>query len=136
MEKRPRGVWVISLFMFISAAYTLLSFYLIFSGVISLDQTGQAYFDSLGTIDWLGSVSIGVLNLAAAISLFMLRKISVNLFITAFVLNMLMTVMQAVRTSFTEVLGGSGIIGVLVGLAIMLAIIAYTRRLAKQGTLH
>lgn len=135
MNKRPALVWVISVFLFLAAAWTLFSFYLVFSGVVPLDAASQAYFASIGFFDWLVTGAIFALNLSAAISLLMLRKIAVNLFIGAFAINILSTVVTAFRTNWTEALGGSGLFGVLIGWGIALAIIFYARDLAKKGIL-
>lgn len=136
MNKRPTLVWVISIFLFLSAAWTLFSFFLIFSGAVPLDAASQAYFASIGFFDWLVTGAIFALNLSAAIALFMLRKVAVNLFIGAFAINILSTVVTVFRTNWTEALGSSGLLGVLIGWGIALAIIFYARSLAQKGVLH
>lgn len=92
--RRPVGVWVISIFYVISAGWTLLSFVLVLTGTITLNEAQRVYFASLGIVDWLLSLGIGVLGITAAVSLFLLRRVTVPLFATALVLNIVLTVFQ------------------------------------------
>ena len=48
--KRPVWVWLISAFFILSAGWTLLSSYLLFSGSIPITDEQRAYFDSLSSI--------------------------------------------------------------------------------------
>ena len=122
--------------MFLSAAWSLFSFYLIFGGVVPLDAASQAYFASIGILDWLITGAILALNLAGAVALFMLRKLAVNLFIGAFAFNILSVVMAILQTSWAKVMGSDGLIGVAFGWALAIAIILYARNLAQKGVLH
>ena len=134
-KKRPIWAWIISIFYLLSAGYTLLSFFLIFSGIISVNEAQQVYFASLGIIDWLSTLLIAVFGLAAAISLFLMRRVSVILFSIALGLNIVFTIIQALRTNWAEALGGPGLIGTLIGWVIIVVIILYARNLAKKGIL-
>jgi hypothetical protein len=71
--------------------WTLLSFVLIHAGAIPLNAAQIAYFDSLGTLDYVFSVGIGLANFLGAISLFLLRRMAFHLFASALVANLLMT---------------------------------------------
>lgn len=136
MKKRPIGVWTISLFVLLSAIYTLFSLFLVFSGAVPLSPAEQSYFASLGIFDWLLSVAIGVTNIAAAIALLMLRKVALHLFVTAAGFNILSAVTQIFRTDVLEVLEGYGLISAASGIIVIAAIILYTHRLTQKGTLQ
>src|SRR3972149_5386743 len=93
-SRRPTWVWVISGFYLFSVGWTLLSFALIFSGAISINAAQQQYFASLGTLDYLSSVGIGVVTIWAAVLLFRLRKGAGPAFGLAVVLNIGLTLIQ------------------------------------------
>ena len=65
----------------------LLSFYLILSGAIPLEPAQKAYFDSLTLIDHVSTIIPGLLNISAAVALFLLRRIALYLFLSALGLN-------------------------------------------------
>ena len=132
---RPVWVWVISAFYLLSVGWMLLSFALIFSGAIKINAAQQAYFASLTRVDWFFSLSIGVIGIAGAISLFLLRRLAVVLFSLALVLNLALTAFQTIRTNLAEALGGSGLFGLLLGWLILVAVILYARGLTKRGVL-
>ena len=94
-RSRPRGVWLISAFFLLSAGWLLLSTLLIVTGVVPLDDAGQAYYDSVGGFDWFFSVAIAAVNLSGAICLFQLRKIAVSFFVVSLSLNVGLTLNQA-----------------------------------------
>ena len=54
---------------------------------------------------------------------------------TALALNIILTAFQSFRTNWAEALGGPGLVGVLIGWAILIVILFYARGLAKKGVL-
>jgi hypothetical protein len=135
LRRRPFGVWLIAAFYVLSAGWTLLSFALIFSGAIKINAVQEAYFASLTNIDWFFSLSIGVIGIAGAISVFLLRRLAVVLFSVALLLNFAVTAYQMARTNWTEALPSGGLFGALLGWLILVAVILYTRSLSKRGVL-
>jgi len=133
--KRPKLVWVVFLFYLFSVAYTALSFFLIFSGAISVTAEQAAYFRNLSVFDWATTALTSTLNLVAAVSLFLLRKIAFYLFAASLVLGFLQTLVHAITTNFVAALGGPGAIGVLIGYAISIAVCTYAWRLKTRGAL-
>jgi hypothetical protein len=132
----PVWVWVISAFYVLSASLTLLSFALMFRGAIKLHSAEAAYFASLTTVDYFFTLCIGVIALAGAISLFLLRRHAVVLFSLSLILNVALTAVHVVRTNFAEAfLTGSGVFGLLLGWLILVAVNLYARGLAKRGVL-
>jgi hypothetical protein len=59
---RPVLVWVISIFYFISAGFTILSLALIYSGLAPLRDEQRQYFQSLTAFDHTMTVLIAALN--------------------------------------------------------------------------
>jgi membrane protein implicated in regulation of membrane protease activity len=71
------GVWVVFAFYLLSAGWTLLSFALIWSGTITLGHAQREYFAKLGFLDYLTSLGVACLSIAAALLLFRLRRAAV-----------------------------------------------------------
>lgn len=135
-RKRPKLIWVITIFYFISAGWTLVSFALINSGVIPLNEAQTAYFKSQTILDILFTIVIGVLNFLGAIFLFLLRRSTFYLFLSAFVFGMLMTVYHIFFKNWLGAIGGPGLIGAIIGWAISIAIIIYVRKLINRDILN
>jgi len=133
--KRPKLVWVVFLFYLFSVVYTALVFLLIFSGSIYVTPEQAAYFRNLSAFDWAMTGLTAALNLAGAISVFLLRKIAFPLFATSLGLSILQTLVHAFTTNLVAALGGPGALGVVIGFAISIAVCAYVWRLRARGTL-
>lgn len=133
-HKRPKLVWIITIFYIFSAGYTLLSFVLIYGGLIPLNETQQAYFNSLNIFDISLIIITGVLNLIGAIMLFLLRKFAYYAFLSAFILSMLMIVYQAIFKDWISAIG-SRLIGAVIGWCISIAIILYAKSLMSKEIL-
>ncbi len=134
-RKRPVWVWVISILFFLSAASTLFSYYLIASGKIPLSPTEKAYLESLTSVDITISILIGLINLIGAVNLFLLRKQAFYFFLSAFILNVAVTVWQILNKGFVEAMQASGLIGMLIGWGILVVVCVYTKKLEKSGIL-
>jgi hypothetical protein len=133
--RRPKLVWIVFLFYLFSVAYTALSFLLVFLGWISVTPEQAAYFRSLSVFDWTITGVTAALNLAGAISIFLLRKSAFPLFASSLGLSLLQTLVHAYTTNFIAALGGPGALGVLIGFAVSIAVCAYAWRLKAQGIL-
>lgn len=132
-KKRPGWVWAISIFYFLSAVYTLLSFYLVFSGKVPVGPAEKAYIDSLTTIDFLLTIALGVSNLTGASLLFLLRKESFYFLGFPFVFGVLMTIWHTITKGFAAAAGGSGIVGMFLGWGMIIAVLWYIKKLEKDG---
>jgi len=133
--KRPKLVWVVFLFYLFSGGSTALSFYLVLSGLISVAPEQAMYLRNLSALDWAITGLTATLNLAGAISIFLLRKIAFPLFATSLALSILLTLVHAFTTNLTTALGGSGAIGIAIGYAISIAVCTYAWRLKARGVL-
>jgi hypothetical protein len=133
--KRPKLVWVITIFYLVSVGWTLLSFILIYSGSIAVTEAQAAYFRSQNMVDMLFTVLIGLLNLVGALHLFLLRRRAYHMFLSAFILGLVMIVYQILFKNWLAAIAGPGLFGAAIGWGISIAVIIYTKRRAKAGTL-
>ena len=134
-KPRPKLVWVIFLGFVISAGYTLLSLLLVYSGATAITPEQAAYLRGLSVLDHGLTLAIAGLNFAGAISLFLLRKAALYLFVASLVLTLGITVIQVINTGLLAALSGMGIIGMLIGYALLAAVCMYARRLKARGVL-
>lgn len=134
-KKRPRWVWAISIFLFLSAGWTLLSFYLIGTGTIPLNAAQEAYFSSLAGLDYGLTILLGLANLFGAIALFLLRKVAFYLFVTAFGTNLLLTAWHTVTKGWVAAIGGAGLVGAIIGWGLIIAVCIYSWKLIQRGVL-
>ena len=134
-KKRPGWVWAISIFSFFSAAFTLFGFYLIYSGKIPLQPAQKAYFESLTFVDMSLTILIGLTNLIGAVLLFRLRKQSFYLFAISLVANLSMTAWHIFSKGFIAAMPSGGLIGMLIGWGMLVAVCVYTKKLEKTGVL-
>ncbi len=133
--RRPALVWVISIFYFLSAGWVLLSFSLIYSGAIPLNEAQKAYFQSQTVFDHGSTIVIGASNLVGAILLFLLRKQAFHFFVAAFSVGLALTLYQIVAKNWLGAIGGPGLVGAVISWAISVAIIIYSKRLTARKIL-
>ena len=134
--KRPALVWVISIFYFISAGWVILSFALVYSGSIPLNEAQREYFQSQTIFDHGSTLLIGVSNLVGAVLLLALKRPAFHLFASAFGIGLAVTLYHIVAKNWLGVIGGPGLVGAVIGWAISLSIIFYTRRLIGRDILR
>lgn len=134
--KRPGWVWAISIFFVVSAAWTLLSFYLIYSGAVPLNAAQEAYFDSLTGLDYFSMVVLAIVNISAAVSLFLLRKVAFYLFTYGLIANVFMTLWHMVSKDWAGAIGGAGLVGAAFGLGSVAIVCVYSWRLIQRHVLR
>jgi len=132
---RPLLVWLISIYFFLSASWTITSLLLIMTGAVPLSPAQKSYFESLNAADYLLTIIGALLSISAAISLFLLRKAAYYLFCASLAFNMAFTIWHIISRHWLSVIGIGGLAGAAVGWLILFAICLYTARLAAQGTL-
>ena len=134
-SSRPGWVWVISIYYGISFLWTGLSFYLVTSGTFPLNEAKKSYFDHFTFVDAaLMVVSVGI-GLFAAVSLFMLKKVTVKAWAALTVYTIGSLAYTIATTEWLKVVGGPGAVGSIVGYALLVAIYFYTKRLDRRGYL-
>ncbi len=134
-SRRPKLVWVIAIGFGAAAVWTLLSLLLIETGHVELSDAQRTYFDNLSILDYGISVGIGVLNLAGAMTLFLLRRVALPLFLTSLIVSVAYACWSVYATSFEDAVGASGLLGSILGYSLLAAICAYTQRLRGRGIL-
>ena len=133
--KRPGWVWAISLFYIFSFVITFLVLSLTFSGVIPLPENQKNYFESLGMIGWMIASISSILSLAAAITLLMLKKLTIKLWLAKFLFDLVSIAYNIVTTNLLQSVGGLGVVGMFIGLATVISIYLYAKRLNARGFL-
>jgi hypothetical protein len=134
-KKRPGWVWAISILYGLSAIYTPLSFYFIYSGFISLPGAQKAYFVGLGIVDCAILVTGALIMLAAVVALFLLKRVSIKLWGAAIVFGILNNLYNAIAKNLFAVVNMMSLIGTAVGFILIVAIFFYTKRLDARGYL-
>ena len=134
-QGRPKLVWVVSIFYVLSAGYTLLSFILIYGGIIQINETQQEYFRSQNMIDISLTMVTGLLNFSGAVMLFLLKRYAFHAFVSAFVISMFMTILHILFKNWIDAIGGPGLVGAIIGWLISISIIIYTKSLLNKGIL-
>jgi len=128
-------VWVISIFYFISAGFTILSLALIYSGLAPLRDEQRQYFQSLTAFDHTMTVLIAALNLCGAVFLILLKRPAYRLFRAAFGIAVLVTFYQIIAKHWLSAVEGPGLIGIALGWGVNVAVILYSKRLIVRGVL-
>lgn len=133
--KRPKWVWAISIFYSFSIVSAIYSFYVIYSGSIPLNEVQKEYFESLNFIDMALTFVSSMLTLSAAITLFLLKKITIKLWAAIFVFSAFAHLYSAFTTNYIETLDQIGFSGIIFGTIIIVLIYFYTKRLDARGYL-
>lgn len=134
-SKRPKLVWVIFIFYVLSAVLMLYSFYLVYNRSISGTEAQEQYFASQSVVEYGLTVLLLALNFAAALYLFFMRKKAPYLFSVNLLLSFLLTVWHTLTKGWLSAVGGSGLIGIIIGWGISIAVCAYSWRLLRRGVL-
>jgi len=135
-KKRPKWVWAITILFFISLVFTAYSQYAVYMGLIELPASVKAHYDNLGMIDYGIMFISGIVGIAAVVTLFMLKKTTTRLWAIYLGVSVLVQVYTAVSTpEYLKTIETPGIVGIIIGVVIMVAIYLYTRRLDARGYL-
>lgn len=98
MKKRPSGVWLVFILSILVVGIGLLTSFLVLVGALPASLTQQPDFAPLGAFDWFEAIVVSVVLLAAAIFFFKLRKISILLFVTALLIDIVFSIAEALIT--------------------------------------
>jgi len=132
---RPVGVWVIVGWTALSVAWSLLGYFLIYTGKAQLTPEMREYLSSLSLLERLASLAVGVANVFGVVLLWRLRRRAVFWLTLALYGNVAMTVYQTLTTHVIAALDPPRAIGTLFGWALLIGIILYARRLSARGIL-
>ncbi|MDE1924976.1 MAG: hypothetical protein KGH79_02245 [Patescibacteria group bacterium] len=126
MKKRPAWVWIIS-------AYYLVTLISSVFFVISLGNSQQL----VGPLNPISQILISInlsINAGAAVTFFLLKKISIPLMIIALVLGIIGTLVNLFTTNLIQVIGWFGLVGI-IGYIPPILIVLYAKHLAKKAML-
>lgn len=132
---RPVWVWIISGLYVFSAGSSLVSYFLIFSGTLSIPEEQRQYLANLSVFDHALTFLMGAVNMLAAVLFFRLRKVSAYLFPAIFSFGLLMTLWHVATKGWLTAMNGPGLVGTLIGWALAIGVCAYAWHLRKTGVL-
>jgi len=127
-RKRPIWIWVITVYLALSSAFTAFSFFAVFSGKVPVAPARQAYFTALTPLDYAVTAVIFTCMVCGAASLFLLRKIALKFFLASLACNAGLTLWQSLSGRMVP----AGMPGMALGLLLVLAMVLYTAYLAKK----
>lgn len=121
--RRPRWVWVISVYYLCMFVFSYLALFLFLSHSVAVPEAIRAHIENLTAIEWLVLVIQSFIAVSGAVALFFLRQQAYYLFTTGFVIGL------------GWILWRSPSLMASIGMAILAAVCLYTRRLTKEGKL-
>jgi len=140
---RPGWVWVLSIFYIVTSVWGLLARVLIYIGMSPVPEQQQAILRNQSTGSILFGVVLTLINLAAAILLWLLRKRAFDLFVAAFALSVISVIWQFIGGGPLASILAQGalvavitIFGIVVGCGISLAVCLYAWSLRQRGVLQ
>ncbi len=134
LKKRPFWVWIISAYYILSGLSSLMAILAVQTGSMEVTPEELRSLKEQILLWSLGGV-IPLLNIIAAISLFMMRKAAFYLMLGLLGIKAVNDLLQVVLTNNAEQFSSQGMIGVTLGYVISILICIYTYKLLKRGVL-
>jgi hypothetical protein len=137
--KRPIAVWIICLLFFTCMPFGLFSLGLptLMQRVPHLPPAQREYLESLGMFNYYLPTFINfVLMLTWAIQFFRLQRNSIYFLAVALAFGLATSLMNIFTSNWLEIINLAGIIGMIVGWGINLALLYYNWYLIQKGTLR
>ena len=133
---RPALVWVICAYYALGTLGTVRAFSLLHSGALPLTSAQAQYFQALGIFDYVAIITISLINAAAVVLLFLMRKQAVYLFPIGLVISLVLTGSHALTKNWVAAMGVLGLVGEVLGWGINIAVCLYVWRLLRRGMLR
>lgn len=133
-NKRPKLVWIISIFCILASLMQLLSHTLFISGLAALDERGQAVIASWTLLEKITPYILITILLLASTALIAMKRIAFELYLAYLVLVTLATIQQAITTDWIEQFGMAAWSAV-AGIVIFSLIVWYVYRLRSLDKL-
>jgi hypothetical protein len=133
---RPTLVWVICAFYALGAVGMALSFVRLYTGGLPLTPAQAHYFQSLSTFDVVASLTIQLIHVTAVVLLFLMRKQAAYLFPAGLVIGLVLTGFHAVTKGWVAAMGEAGLVGMLIGWGVGIAVCLYVWRLLRRHMLR
>lgn len=137
--KRPVLIWVIALIVLTATVFSLYSLSrvpVLLAEAPNLDDSRRAFLESQTFFNYALALGTILGNLIGAVLLFLMRKISLYLFIAAAACSLVNTAYNIVTNDWLGAVGISGLVLDLAGWAINLAILIYVWSLGRRGVLR
>ena len=132
---RPVWIWIILILTVISALGQLGSIFLIYSGAVPLPPEIVDHIADVPADDILVTLFVQVYFLAAAVALFMLRRIAVPLFLAGIGIELLVYAWQYLAYSWEDMGGNVGLITAILSIGLTVVIWCYALSLDRRGAL-
>jgi hypothetical protein len=133
-RERPALVWVITVICILGAAVPWLTYLLVSSGVLPLTAAARAYFARSATSYYAFSAILSAVTIAAAVSLFALKRSALYLFVLTLALYLL-SIWLFQRPEVDAGLGSYANAQEFAKFAFQVAVIYYCGRLIGRGVL-
>jgi hypothetical protein len=134
-RRRPIWVWAIAIFYFCTGTMTLLSFLHILATPVDLPPEELAAIRFQAKV-WTLFGLLPALNIAAAVSIFKMRRIAFYLFSWAMAAGLANIGLQLLFFDLaSRIQSGPGLVGTVIGYGITFTVCIYTYRLKKSGAL-
>ena len=133
-RKRPALVWVVVIICLLGTIVPWLSYIMVGFGVIPVTSAAQAYFARSATLYYMYSAAYSTVTLAAAVSLFLLKRAAPYLFIVNLAL-FLLSIRLFEAAEVNVGLGSYSNPQEFTKLAFQLGVIYYCWCLTKRGVL-
>jgi len=128
-------LWLIVVFYLVIGAYmALLAYGLVYSRG-SLDKEMLAYWDTYSRFDFLSIAAIEMINIAASVCLFLLRKDGFYLFVFALSLNLLLALWDTLTRGWAVHNQNSIFTGGLLGIFFEVVFVVYSWKLMREERL-
>jgi hypothetical protein len=134
-RNRPLFLWFIVVFYLAIGAYMALLAYGLMYTRVSLDKEMLAYWDTYSRFDFLSVAAIEMINLAASVCLFLLRKDGFYLFVLALSLNLLLALWDTLARGWAVHNQNSIFTGGLLGILFQVGFVAYAWKLMRYERL-
>lgn len=134
-RKRPKFLWFIVVFYLLLGAYMALLGYGLLFARASIDHEILAYWATYSRFDFLSVAALELVNLAAAVSLFFMRKDGFYLFVFALCLNLLLAFWGTLTKGWAVHNHNSLFTGGVIGILFQIAFVLYAWRLMRDGRL-
>jgi hypothetical protein len=134
-RNRPLFLWFIVVFYLAIGAYMALLAYGLMYTRDSLDKDMLAYWDTYSRFDFLSVATIEMVNIAASVCLFLLRKDGFYLFVFALSLNLLLAFWDTLARGWAVHNQNSIFTGGLLGILFQVGFAAYSWKLLRDERL-
>lgn len=133
--KRPKLVWVISIFYLLSAIFVIILLFYMINGKITVTEELRPKIERLSTRHHVSMTVFAFIDILGAIFLFLLRRVAFKLFVAGLSLGIIMWIIDLGSHTWGKTIGWSDLIYVFIGWTVSGLICFYVWKLQKRGVL-